>query len=71
MVTLRFVTVTVTTEMLLGFGLALLLNRDPAKADAILAKFDRMAKKYPYESDIASERELIQAAQEKHAQNKT
>ena len=50
---------------------ALLLNRDPAKADAILAKFDRMAKKYPYESDIASERELIQAAQEKHAQNKT
>ena len=50
---------------------ALLLERDPAKADAILANFDRMAKKYPYASDIASERDLIQIAQEKHAQNKT
>lgn len=43
---------------------ALLLENDSTKADAFLAKFDQMAKKYPYMSDIESERELIQIARE-------
>ena len=44
---------------------ALLIGHDSAKADAILASFDAMAKKYPYPSDIAGERELIAAAKQK------
>jgi hypothetical protein len=48
---------------------ALLLDHDPAKADAILANFNRMAKKYPYASDIESERDLIQTAQQRHTQS--
>ena len=44
---------------------ALLIEHDSTKADAFLAKFDQMAKKYPYASDIESERELIAAAKKK------
>ncbi len=46
----------------------LLRDHDTVKAAEILARFDRIAKKYPYPSDIESERDLIHAAQEKSAQ---
>jgi len=50
---------------------ALLKDDDATKAEEILARFDRMAKKYPYPCDIESERELLLAARQKHLQNDT
>ena len=38
---------------------ALLAERDPAKAAAIRARFEKVAGTYPYPADIASERELM------------
>jgi hypothetical protein len=42
---------------------SLLSNHDAAAAATILARFMRIAKKYPYPSDIESERELMRAAE--------
>ena len=42
---------------------ALLLEKDAHKADAIRAQFEKCAVRYPYESDIQSERELMARAQ--------
>ncbi len=47
------------------FTLALLRDHDTAAAAAFQARFDRMAERYPYQSDIASERALMNAAQKK------
>ena len=47
---------------------ALLRDHDPAAAGKILARFERIAKKYPYPSDIESENELMRAAQAKSTQ---
>ena len=44
---------------------ALLSEKDTAKADAFRIEFERCAKTYPYPSDIQSERELMQIAQQK------
>ena len=48
------------------YSLALLCEKDPQKADKIKAQFDKTAKKYPYPQDIASERDLMQLAQDKY-----
>ncbi|MGX8687224.1 MAG: hypothetical protein ACSW8K_05420, partial [bacterium] len=45
------------------YALALLTDKDPAKAEKILKEFDRYAAKYPYPSEIAAERELLQLAE--------
>ncbi|MEA4912955.1 MAG: M50 family metallopeptidase [Christensenella sp.] len=47
------------------YALALLRDHDTAAAAAFQARFDRMAERYPYQSDIASERALMNAAQKK------
>ena len=44
---------------------ALLRDHDESKAAEIHARFDRIAKKYPYPSDIESENDLMRAAQAK------
>ena len=41
------------------YAYALLADKDPAKAEKILAKFNKISKTYPYPSDIESERELL------------
>ena len=43
-------------------AIALLLENDKNKASDILAAFEKVAKNYPYASDIESERELINIA---------
>ena len=48
------------------YALALLAEKDPAKAEKILKEFDRYAARYPYPSEIAAERELIQLAAERY-----
>ena len=48
---------------------ALLKNHDEKAAGAILAQFERVAKRYPHPSDIDSERELMQAATDKYEEN--
>ena len=48
---------------------ALLKNHDEKTANAILAQFERIAKRYPHPSDIESERELLQAAMDKYEDN--
>ena len=47
------------------YALALLTDKDPAKAEKILKEFDRYAAKYPYPSEIAAERELLQLAEKR------
>ena len=47
------------------YALALLRDHDEAAAADIQTKFDRIADRYPYQSDIASERALMNAAQKK------
>ncbi len=49
------------------YALALLHDRDTAKAEAILAKFDKTAKTYPFAGDIETERGLMALAKEKAA----
>jgi len=44
------------------YATALLRDQDAEKAASIQAAFDRMAVRYPYTSDITSERELMHAA---------
>lgn len=49
------------------YALALLGDKDIAKAQAIRREFDKVAKTYPYAGDIASERELMDLAERKGA----
>ena len=51
-----------------GYACALLADKDSAKADAYLARFEDVAKRYPYAGEIEGERELIALAKEKGAQ---
>ena len=45
------------------YALALLKDRDAAKAEKLLADFDAAAKKHPHPQEIVGERELIAACQ--------
>ena len=47
------------------YALALLFERDAAKAETIQNEFEKVAKTYPYSQDIESERELIEIAKRK------
>lgn len=47
------------------YALALLFERDVAKAETIINEFEKVAKTYPYSQDIESERELIEIAKRK------
>lgn len=47
------------------YALALLFERDVAKAETIKNEFEKVAKTYPYSQDIESERELIEIAKRK------
>ena len=47
------------------YALALLFERDAAKAETIKNEFEKVAKTYPYSQDIESERELIEIAKRK------
>lgn len=49
-------------------ALALLREHDTAAAEKLKAAFEKMARSYPYPTDIESERELIALAEEKAAQ---
>lgn len=49
------------------YALALLFEKDAAKAEATKAKFEKIAKTYPYPNDIASERELMEIAERRSA----
>ena len=51
-----------------GYACALLADKDSAKAAAYLARFEDVAKRYPYAGEIEGERELIALAKEKGAQ---
>ena len=44
---------------------ALLRERDGSKAEKILSDFEKAAKRYPYASDIQSERELMELARQR------
>ncbi len=45
------------------YVLSLLVNRDNAEAEKLLARFEKQAARYPYAADVESERELIALAQ--------
>ena len=47
------------------YAYELLLKKDTEKANKILETFEKIAKKYPYESEIQGERELIEIAAKK------
>ena len=47
------------------YALALLFEKDTAKAEKIKNEFENIARTYPYSTDIESERELIKIAEEK------
>ena len=51
-----------------GYACALLADKDSAKAAAYLARFEDVAKRYPYAGEIEGERELVALAKEKGAQ---
>ncbi len=51
------------------YALAILREQDAAQAAKIQTTFDRMAKRYPYASDIASERALMSAALNKSTEH--
>lgn len=53
---------TMPSVLRLEYALALLLDRDADKAEKALARFEKIAAKYPYPADIESERELIAVA---------
>lgn len=46
------------------YAYALLAENDDVKASQIMARFDKVAKKYPYQSEIVAERELISYAEQ-------
>ena len=47
------------------YALALLLEKDPKKAERILARFDAQTKAYPYPCEVEGERELMEIARER------
>jgi CRISPR/Cas system-associated exonuclease Cas4 (RecB family) len=47
------------------YAYALLCERNTDKAARLLSDFEEVAKRYPYESDVESERELIAIADER------
>lgn len=47
------------------YVLALLMEKDVAKAETIKGDFEKVAKTYPYPQDVDSERELMQIAERK------
>ena len=49
-------------------ALALLRDHDPAAAEKLRAAFEKVARSYPYPTDIESERELIELAEERAKQ---
>lgn len=53
--------------MRIQYALALLHDRDAAKAAAVLARFDKTAETYPFAGDIETERGLIALAKAKAA----
>lgn len=48
------------------YAIALLMENDIAKSEQIREQFEKIAKSYPYISDIESERELMDIAQERY-----
>ena len=50
---------------------ALLRKRDRAEAEKILSDYEKMAKRYPYHSDIQSERELMELARQRAERKNT
>ena len=53
------------------YAYALLFEKDIKKAEAVKEQFEKMARTYPYASDIESERELMGIADAKSAQEVT
>ena len=51
------------------YALALLFEKDIAKAEKIEGEFEKVAKTYPYSQDIESERDLMKIAK-LHQKNK-
>lgn len=51
------------------YSLALLFEKDFAKAEKIKSEFEKAAKTYPYAQDIESERNLIKIANERSGKN--
>jgi len=51
------------------YAKAVLITRDAEKAEQILDRFDRAARKFPYPSEIEAERELILAIRQKSMQS--
>jgi len=47
------------------YAYALLSDRDPAGAEKIKARFEKVGKTYPYPNDVQSERELMQLAHQR------
>ena len=47
------------------YVLALLFEKDTAKAETIKGEFEKVAKTYPYSQDIESERDLMEIAERK------
>ena len=52
------------------YALALLRDRDPVKAEGILARFEKAAAVYPYPREAEEERALTALAREKYEQMK-
>ncbi len=48
------------------YAQALLLEKDPKKAERILAQFDVQTKSYPYPCEVEGERELMKIARDKY-----
>ena len=53
----------------IAYTVALLIEKDKAKANAHLVAFEKQAKKYPYQQEIDGERKLINLATEKANQS--
>ena len=47
------------------YAMALLTEKDAIKAEKIRTRFEKSAKRYPYPSEVQSERELMEIAREK------
>lgn len=50
------------------YAIALLLDKDTARADKLLTQFEKQAKRYPYPQEVQSERELIELVKAKQSQ---
>lgn len=51
------------------YAYARLFEKDDKKAESIRKRFEKVAKRYPYQGDIQSERELIEYVDEKESMN--